>query len=91
MKTAIHIQQLSFGKAAPGSNYPTLFAIAEHQGKRGIYRSTNQGKSWQLLNNSQHQYGQRFRTLSGDPKHFGRVYVGTDGRGIVYGEPATKE
>lgn len=85
--TAIHIQQLSFGKAAAGSSYPTVFAIATHQGKRGIYRSTDQGNSWQLLNDSQHQYGQRFRTLSGDPKHFGRVYVGTDGRGIVYGEP----
>jgi hypothetical protein len=26
--------------------------------------------------------------LSGDPRIFGRVYLATDGRGIVYGEPA---
>jgi hypothetical protein len=39
------------------------------------------------VNDDQHQYGTRFRCLAGDPGVFGRVYVGTDGRGIVMGEP----
>jgi xyloglucan-specific exo-beta-1,4-glucanase len=30
----------------------------------------------------------RFRVIAGDPRVFGRVYVGTDGRGVFYGEPA---
>jgi hypothetical protein len=25
--------------------------------------------------------------LSGDPRLFGRVYIATDGRGILYGDP----
>jgi len=29
-----------------------------------------------------------FRCIAGDPRVFGRVYVGTDGRGILVGEPA---
>lgn len=36
------------------------------------------------------QPGQRFRTLAGDLQHDGRVYVATDGRGIVYGEPVSQ-
>lgn len=88
IKTTLRILQLSFGKAAPNNTYPTLFAIAENNNTRGIYRSTDKGVTWIQVNDSQHQYGQRFRTLSGDPKHFGRVYVGTDGRGIIYGEPS---
>jgi xyloglucan-specific exo-beta-1,4-glucanase len=28
--------------------------------------------------------------LSGDPRIFGRVYVATDGRGILYGDPAAR-
>ena len=39
------------------------------------------------MNDDRHQYGTRFRCLAGDPRIFGRVYVGTDGRGILYGEP----
>ncbi len=87
LNTDIKILQLSFGKAPAASNYPSLFAIAESTDGKAIYRSDNQGKTWLKLNDDDHRYGQRFRTLVGDPKHFGRVYIGTDGRGIIYGEP----
>jgi hypothetical protein len=40
------------------------------------------------IGDDQYQWGLRFRTLSGDPRVFGRVYVATDGHGIIYGEPA---
>jgi hypothetical protein len=99
--TGLQIQQLSFGRAAPKNknsihnenknnndttHYPTLYAIAEKNKERGIYRSLDQGASWQQINDARHQYGQRYRTLAADPKIFGRVYVGTDGRGIVVGD-----
>ena len=29
----------------------------------------------------------RFRAVSGDPRRYGRVYVATDGRGLLYGDP----
>jgi len=77
-----------FGKAAPGSTYPALFAAGDLDGVTAVYRSDDVGESWVRINDDQHQYGTRFRCLCGDPRVYGRVYVGTDGRGIVYGDIA---
>jgi len=46
------------------------------------------GASWVRVNDDQHQWGNRFSCLSGDPRIYGRVYVGTNGRGILYGDIA---
>lgn len=83
----LHVEMLSFGKAQRGSDYPALFAIGTQGDRRAIWRSDVAGKNWLLLNDDQHQWGRRFRCISGDPRVFGRVYVGTDGRGILYGQP----
>jgi hypothetical protein len=83
----LSITMLSQGKASPGRNHPTLFAVGERAGMRAIWRSVDAGKRWQRINDAQHEYGRRFRCIAGDPRVFGRVYVGTDGRGIVYGQP----
>lgn len=55
---------------------------------RGIYGSLDGGARWTRINDTAHQWGLRLRVISGDPRRFGRVYVGTDGRGIMYGDPA---
>lgn len=86
--TDIAVEELSFGKPRDEGSRPTLFAIGSREGERAIWRSDNNGEHWIKLNGERHQYGRRFRTLTGDLQHYGRVYVGTDGRGIVYGEPA---
>jgi hypothetical protein len=65
-----------------------LFAIGERGDLRAIWSSDDVGVTWMRVNDSQHEYGRRFRRVAGDPRVFGRVYVGTDGRGIAYGEPA---
>jgi hypothetical protein len=83
----VHVEMLSFGKAAKGKNYPSLLAIGTLGGLRAIWRSDDGGSSWLRINDDSHQYGTRFRCIAGDPRIFGRVYVGTDGRGILYGEP----
>jgi hypothetical protein len=43
------------------------------------------GASWVRINDDAHQFGM-LGTISGDPRIYGRVYVGTQGRGIVYGD-----
>lgn len=88
LDTAIAVEELAFGKAAPGRDHPALFAIGTRNRLRAIWRSDDTGKNWQRVNGASSEYGRRYRTIAGDPRHFGRVYVGTDGRGIVMGELA---
>jgi hypothetical protein len=85
---ADQIHAFGFGKAAPGSPCSTLYLIGTVDGLRGIFRSTNAAQSWVRINDDQHQWGLLLQ-ITGDPKQFGRVYVGTHGRGIVYGDPAS--
>lgn len=80
------VDALGFGKAAPGKTAPTLFVAGRRDGAQGIFRSTDDGASWQRIDDAEHRYG-RIDRLVGDPRVFGRVYFGAAGRGIVYGEP----
>ena len=39
------------------------------------------------INDDQHQWGRAGDTaITGDPRIYGRVYIGTNGRGIIYGD-----
>ncbi|MFJ5916362.1 cellulose binding domain-containing protein [Streptomyces ardesiacus] len=77
---------VGFGKAAPGASYQTLFTSAEIGGVRGIFRSTDEGASWTRVNDDAHQWGWTGAAITGDPRVYGRVYVATNGRGVVYGD-----
>ncbi|MFE4702565.1 cellulose binding domain-containing protein [Streptomyces sp. NPDC056738] len=77
---------VGFGKAATGSSYQTLYTSAKIDGVRGIFRSTDKGASWTRVNDDAHQWGWTGAAITGDPRVYGRVYVATNGRGIVYGD-----
>jgi photosystem II stability/assembly factor-like uncharacterized protein len=81
------IHAFGFGKAAPGHAYPAMYLVGIIDGQPGIFRSIDEAKSWVRINDDQHQWGLVLQ-VSGDPRIFGRVYVGTHGRGIQYGDPA---
>jgi photosystem II stability/assembly factor-like uncharacterized protein len=83
----IAIDLFGLGKGRPGSDEPTVFAIGSKAGLRAIWRSDDGGASWSRINDDRHQWGLRFRAISGDPRIHGRVYVATDGRGIFHGDP----
>ena len=78
---------IGFGKPAPFRKYPALYSSAEVRGVWGIYRSDNAGLSWTRINDDRHQYALINQTITGDPRIYGRVYFGTNGRGIIYGDP----
>jgi hypothetical protein len=84
------IHGFGFGKGAPGSNYSALYMIGVINGLRGIFRSDNIAKSWVRINDDRHQWG-LLLLITGDPKLYGRVYVGTHGRGAFYGDPVINE
>ncbi len=77
---------IGFGKAAPGKTYMAVYVSARIDGVRGIYRSDDAGATWIRINDDQHQWGWTGKTITGDPRIYGRVYVGTNGRGILYGD-----
>ncbi len=80
------IHAFGFGKAAPGADISALYLIGTVEGQRGIFRSDNGARSWVRINDDQHQWGLLLH-ITGDPKQYGRVYVGTHGRGTMYGDP----
>lgn len=80
------IHGFGFGKAAPGAEYPTIYLIGDIGGIHGIFRSNDKANNWVRINDDQHQWGILF-FVTGDPKKYGRVYVGTHGRGAFYGDP----
>ena len=82
------VTALTFGKPRADGDYPTLFAIGTRGDLEAIWRSDDVGSSWLRINDAEHEYGRRFRIICADQRVFGRVYVGTDGRGVLYGEPS---
>ncbi|ASA22540.1 X2-like carbohydrate binding domain-containing protein [Paenibacillus donghaensis] len=77
---------VGFGKAAPGKSYMAIYTTARIDGVRGVFRSNDAGASWLRINDDQHQYASINSAITGDPKVYGRVYLGTNGRGIMYGD-----
>jgi hypothetical protein len=78
---------IGFGKAAPRRHYPAIYTSARIRGTRGIYRSDDAGWSWVRINDDRHQYAWTGAAITGDPRVYGRVYISTNGRGVIYGEP----
>ena len=92
---------VGFGMAAPGQSYPAVYlagAVSIDGGATyvwGTYRSEDVAAwlsgaavapTWQRIDDAQHQFGY-INILTGDQRQYGRVYLGTSGRGIVYGDP----
>ena len=79
---------LGFGKAAPGQLYPALYITGKIGEVKGVFRSDDSGANWTRINDDAHQYGWIGQVVTGDPRLYGRVYLGTNGRGILYADPA---
>ncbi len=78
---------IGFGRPARDRGYPALYSSAKIGDVRGIFRSDDAGLSWTRINDDRHQYAYTGAAITGDPRVYGRVYVSTNGRGIIYGEP----
>jgi len=78
---------VAFGQPAPGQTHPAVFASATIEGVAGLYRSDDTGQRWVRVNDDHHQWGGLYGALAADMRVFGRFYLGTNGRGIIMGEP----
>jgi len=81
---------VGLGKTEPSATYPTIYIWGTIGGVTGIYRSIDIGANWTRINDDAHEWGGpgNGEFVLGDWNVYGRVYMSTVGRGIVYGELA---
>jgi photosystem II stability/assembly factor-like uncharacterized protein len=86
LETVEEAGSLGFGKAARGTEFVTMYLAGRVVKIQGLFRSSDAGQTWTRINDDNHQFG-AISHVTGDPRIFGRVYFGTGGRGIIYGDP----
>jgi photosystem II stability/assembly factor-like uncharacterized protein len=78
--------RIGFGKSAPDRDEPAAYIVGRLDGVYGFYRSDDGGVSWVRINDDRHQFG-TINAITGDPRIYGRVYLGSANRGVLYGDP----
>ncbi len=73
------------GRAAPGAVVPAIYVVGTVDGIGGVFRSDDDGNTWVRISDRAHRYGNCGEALAADPRIFGQVYLGTNGRGIPFG------
>jgi hypothetical protein len=84
----ITVNNFALGKAAPNRENPAIFATGSVSGVPAIYRSDDNGASWVRVNDDPHQFGGSPSVMTADPRVYGRVYIGMNGRGVLCGDRA---
>lgn len=77
---------LAFGKNIPGKVHPAIYLYGTISGVTGVYLSKDVGVSWMRINDDGIQMGAAPSSMEADREQYGRVYIGTRGRGIYYSE-----
>ena len=86
--------RMGLGVIRPGADYykddKAIYTAATIDGIYGFYRSTDEGRTYTRLNTDAQMYGE-INSLEGDSRTYGRFYIATGSRGVLYGEPAASE
>lgn len=84
------VYKMGLGIIGPNESYmgnsKALYIYARINNKYGFYRSVDEGATWDLLNDDQHQFGD-INSVSGDAREFGRFFIATGSFGLKYGIP----
>lgn len=76
----------SFGKPPTGSTTPALYLYGKVAGMdAGIFRSLDRGQTWISIGSLENPIGGEPNLMEASRQEFGRVFIGTNGRGIFYG------
>lgn len=84
-----NVDDVAFGKAAAGASYPTIFLSGRVRGAYGIWRSTDNAKTWLRVGGFPVGSLDQVTVMDADKDVFGRVFIGYRGSGWLYGEPST--
>jgi MYXO-CTERM domain-containing protein len=79
---------VGFGKAPDGETFPAVYIWGSVKGVTGLFRSDDRGATWLRINDDAHEFGGpgNGQFVLGDMNAFGRVFMSSAGRGIVYGQ-----
>lgn len=79
----------ALGKPGPLKNQATLFLYGQVDRSKPdqIFRSTDSGATWEEIDDPAQPIGNDPVVMAGDWQSFGRVAIGTNGRGIFVGMP----
>jgi hypothetical protein len=75
-----------FGATLSGASYPTVFMYGMVNNTTGIWRSIDQGASWDYVATNPKGIYDNVNVVTGDMNIAGRVYVGFTGNGFIYGD-----
>ncbi len=76
--------KVGFGKPKEGNAYSAVYLVGKVNNQIGLFRSDDAGASWVMISDERHHFG-GINDITGDPRIYGRVYLATAGRGIIYG------
>jgi outer membrane translocation and assembly module TamA len=84
---AVGLGAAATSSATAAYSKPAIYtaAIGGANSVYGFYRSIDNGATWVLISNPAHLLG-TVNQIVGDPRTFGRYYIGTGGRGIAYAD-----
>lgn len=80
-------RSIGLGAPADAGGAPVIFLHGRVASSVGLHRSDDSGASWRRIDHDGMRSGGIVRHVTGDPRLHGRVYFGTEGRGIWYGDP----
>lgn len=82
--------RMGLGVIRPDGDYykenKAIYTAAKIDGVYGFYRSVDEGRSFVRLNENNQMYGE-INSMEGDSRVYGRFYIGTGSRGVLYGMP----
>lgn len=81
--------RIGLGLIKPGADYFTenkaLYLCGIIDGEYGFYRSFDDAKTFERINSDMQMYGE-INSIDADKRTFGRFYIATGSRGVLYGE-----
>lgn len=77
---------VSLGAAFSDDDPLSVYVLGTLDGQEGIFRSLDEGSTWDFLGQYPLGLVDQPLVLTADPDVFGRIYVGTTGTGFYYGD-----
>jgi len=84
------VYRVGLGILRPQGTYlgenKAIYMCGTVKGEYGFYRSFDDALTWERINTDRQMFGE-ILSIDGDSRTFGRFFLATGSRGLVYGEP----